>query len=161
MRSRAPARLISAIAAVAILLVGCGPGTGPAGPQPTAGGPATLGPGTLVRLGEVPLRVAVADDFARGLAGRDDLGGLDGMLFDYGQDVAPAAHPFWMRGVRFALDIRFFAADGRLVDEVQLEPCSADPCPAHVAAAPFRWVLETVAGRVAAPAGARLTVDGG
>lgn len=108
-------------------------------------------PVVSARVGTTELRLALADDHATGLAGIDTLGAVDGMLFDYGTEAAPAAHPFWMAGVRFPLDIAFFAADGELVDRVTMAPCPDDrSCPRHVAARPFRWVVETRPGAIGA-----------
>jgi uncharacterized membrane protein (UPF0127 family) len=108
------------------------------------------------------LQVAVAESPGsrnRGLSGVASLGSLDGMLFEYETEVDPAAHPFWMRDMQFPLDIDFFDADGRLVDRVRLDPCDpGDDCPRHVARSPFRWVLETMPGRLELTDESRLTL---
>lgn len=111
--------------------------------------PASLAglPVVTVRTGAGELRLAVAADHRRGLADVDGLGALDGMLFDLGREVAPEACPFWMAGVRFPLELVFVAADGRIVDRVVLAACpDRTGCPRHVAAAPFRWVVEVPPG---------------
>jgi len=106
-------------------------------------------PVVAVVAGGAELRLAVADDKATGLAGIDELGDVDGMLFDYGREVVPATHPFWMAGVRFPLELAFYDGDGRLVDRVVMGPCpDRDRCPTHVAAAAFRWVVEAPPGRI-------------
>lgn len=128
------------------------------------GGPET--PASLARLqvvtvaaGAGELRLAVAEDHRLGLADIDGLGDLDGMLFDHGREVEPAGHPFWMAGVRFPLELAFVAVDGRIVDRIVLAACpERTECPRHVAAAPFRWVVEVPPGtlggvdRLAVPA---------
>lgn len=90
--------------------------------------------------------VAVADDAAeraRGLMGVADLGGLRGMLFVFPSGGSAA---FWMKDTLLALDIAFFAADGSLVDLLEMAPCVADPCPVYQPAGPYRYALEVPAG---------------
>jgi uncharacterized membrane protein (UPF0127 family) len=135
-----PLHVLRSLAA-ALVLVAAGACATP------AAGPLDHLPVVSVRAGTTELRLALAEDRTRGLAGIDGLGALDGMLFDYGAEVAPDGHPFWMSGVRFPLEIAFFAADGRLVDRVTMTPCpDGIGCPSHVAAGPFRWVVETPPG---------------
>lgn len=129
------ARLAAALLAAIVLVTGC---AGTDVPEPLAGLPVVT-----VGAGARELRLAVAADHRRGLADVDGLGALDGMLFDLGREVAPEAYPFWMAGVRFPLELAFVAADGRIVDRVVLAACpDRTGCPRHVAAAPFRWVVE-------------------
>jgi uncharacterized membrane protein (UPF0127 family) len=71
-------------------------------------------PQALVQVGDAAVRAEVADDEAalqRGLSGRERLDADAGMLF-----VLPDDSPsFWMKGMRFALDI-VWIKDGRVVD---------------------------------------------
>jgi uncharacterized membrane protein (UPF0127 family) len=144
--ARRPAvRIAAVLLAVATLVAGCGDGRTPA----------TLAglPVVTVEVGAGTLRLAVAADHRVGLAGIDDLGDLgdlgdlDGMLFDFGREVEPSAHPFWMAGVRFPLELAFVAADGTVVDRVVLPACpDRTACPRHLAAARFRWVVEVPPG---------------
>ncbi len=90
--------------------------------------------------------VAVAYDAAeraRGLMGVVDLGELRGMLFVFPADGRAA---FWMKDTLLALDVAFFAADGSLVDLLEMAPCAADPCPVYQPAGPYRYALEAPAG---------------
>jgi uncharacterized membrane protein (UPF0127 family) len=105
---------------------------------------------TDVQVGSARLRVAVADDpteRARGLRGRRDLGDYDGMLFVFGETTTAA---FTMAGVPVALDVGFFAADGRRVDRLRMRPCDGTDadCPVYRSSAPYAWALETLAGRL-------------
>jgi uncharacterized membrane protein (UPF0127 family) len=110
-----------------------------------------------------PLRLAVPRDPSRGLMGVDDLGALDGMLFDHGQPVEPASHAFWMQGVVIPLDIAFFDGQGVLVAQLPMPLCpaadqQARTCPRFASPGPFRWAVETPAGAVALRAGSRLAI---
>jgi uncharacterized membrane protein (UPF0127 family) len=105
------------------------------------------------------LDVVFAGDKGRGLMGVDDLGSLDGMLFEYPE---PSRSRFWMRDVRFALDVAFFDADGRLLAQVAMPLCldapsSSGTCPTYSSPAPFSWALETEAGAFRFAEGAVLT----
>jgi uncharacterized membrane protein (UPF0127 family) len=141
-RSNGPTGRLLVTPFLGLALVGCA--APPSVPDALAGWPVRE-----IRLDGEVLTVVVAQDLGRGLSGVDGLGDLDGMLFEYPAEVAPGAHPFWMAGVRFPLDILFFDGAGRLVDRTRMAPC--DPpvdCPRHAAPGPFRWVLETAAGRL-------------
>lgn len=103
--------------------------------------------------------VALADDpagRARGLMGVVDLGGLRGMLFVFPADGRAA---FWMKDTALALDVAFFAADGSLVDLLEMTPCPADPCPVYEPGGPYRYALEVPAGAFAGVADLRLDVS--
>jgi len=145
--------LISSALAVATLLAACGSGGDPA-PEPIRGWPVTA-----VRVDDQVLRVVLAVDPAQGLRGIEDLGDLDGMLFDYGSDVDPAAHRFWMKDVLIPLDIAWFDADGRLVGTASMSICELD-CPTWEAPAPFRWAVESPAGSIVLSDGATLDAPG-
>lgn len=106
-------------------------------------------PTTTIGLGGRSLYVAVAGTFEarrRGLIGVDDLGALDGLLFEY---PAPIDTAFHMQGVPIPLDIAFFDGAGTLLDVRRMAPCEADPCPSYRAPAPIRWAIETEAGGLA------------
>ena len=120
-------------------------------PSPIAGWPVEQ-----VTVGDQRLNVVVAVDRSQGLTGISDLGPVDGMLFDFGQPTDPALTQFWMRGVPIALDVAFFDASGSLLNRETMAPCPAEPCPRYKASGPFRWAIETPAGRFAPSAGARL-----
>ena len=93
------------------------------------------------------VEIAATDaERATGLAGRDDIPDGCGMLFRY---AVATRHPFWMRGVRQALDVAFIAPDGRIAEIVTLQPCIAS-CPRHTPAADYTSVLEVRGGLLAA-----------
>jgi hypothetical protein len=103
-------------------------------------------PRAVVEVGGEPWRVAVADTpqrRSRGLMGVTGLGGLDGMLFVWVDDVDGA---FWMKDTLIPLDIAFFDSGGGLVDSLAMVPCEEDPCPRYRAAGSYRYALEVPAG---------------
>lgn len=72
----------------------------------------------LVRIGNVPVRVEVADTPAlwrQGLGGRDSLGDTNGMLFIF--DTS-GYHAIWMKDVRFPIDVIWVGEDFAVVDIV-------------------------------------------
>jgi uncharacterized membrane protein (UPF0127 family) len=103
--------------------------------------------GPIVTVGEASVRAEVADDAAsleRGLSGRDRLGADDGMLFLLPDD-SPA---FWMKGMRFPLDI-VWIKHGRVVDVTADVPPPSGPgasLPTYSPARPADRVLEVNAG---------------
>ena len=102
-----------------------------------------------LRVGAEAYVVAVADapdEWSRGLAGVNDLGSIDGLLFAFPEPVEAA---FFMTGATIPLDIAFFAEDGRCLSVQSMPLCAADPCPAFRAPAPYRWALEAPAGKLA------------
>jgi uncharacterized membrane protein (UPF0127 family) len=158
-------------ALLAIALVGAAGVVAFALARPPSGAPAPVPDAfaglerLALQVGDHMLDVVVAADHARGLMGIDDLGPIDGMLFEYPAQVEASAHRFWMQGVRIPLDIAFFGADGVLVSQVSMPLCpeadqAARRCPLHGAAGPFRWALETEAGTVRFAPGARLVLPG-
>ena len=126
---------------------------------------------TVVTVGDASVRAEVAADEAslqRGLSGRDRLGAGDGMLF-----LLPDDSPsFWMKGMRFPLDI-VWIKNGRVVDvtaDIPPPSGSGTSLPTYSPARPADRVLEVNAGwaarhgigrgdivRVRGAAGARLS----
>ncbi len=101
---------------------------------------------TTISIDNRDLTVAVADTpqaRGRGLMGITDLGGLDGMLFVFDNDIEAG---FWMKDTLIPLDVAFFDAEGRAVNRLSMEPCTADPCPTYNAAGPYRFAVEAPAG---------------
>ncbi len=86
-------------------------------------------------------------DHARGLMHRDRLGEGRGMLFVF-PESAPRA--FWMKHVRFPLDLIYIGADrriGRIVHRAPPCPGAAAPCPLYPSPpGGARWVLEVEGG---------------
>lgn len=104
-----------------------------------------LMPGTdVVRIGNSAHRVEVADseeERVRGLSGRDDLKGVDGMLF-----VFPEAdyHGIWMKDMKFPIDIIWISKDLKVISvDKRVSP---DTYPRTFRpSAPAQYVLETKA----------------
>lgn len=110
-----------------------------------------------VIVGGRPMRVALAErseQWSKGLGGVKGVAPLDGMLFVFPRESDGA---FWMKDTLIPLDIAFFDAKGTLVSVRTMPLCTVDACPTYVAGAPYKYALETPAGRLAGlPAGARL-----
>ena len=69
-----------------------------------------------VRIGNVPVRVAVADtedERAIGLSGRETLAATEGMLFVFEES---AYHAIWMKDMRFPIDVIWIDERLRVVD---------------------------------------------
>jgi uncharacterized protein len=93
-----------------------------------------------------PLVVAWADtpdERSRGLMGVEDLGDLDGMLFDL---ETTRTSSFTMRDTVIALDIAFFDAEGRGRGVLPMVPCDSADCPGYSIGEPARYALEVPAG---------------
>ncbi len=90
----------------------------------------------------------------RGLSGHERLAPDSGMWF-----VLPEAGTtgFWMRGMRFPIDLIWVGPNRRVVGAATLPVCRDDPCPITYPAAPAAYVLEIGAGRFAGQAGEKLT----
>ena len=97
----------------------------------------------------------------RGLMMRSELAADHSMLF-----VFPDNQPrwFWMKNTLVPLDILYFGADRKLASmQLDVPPCTADPCPSYPSDAPARYVLELPAGtarRIGVQTGDELTVEG-
>jgi len=87
---------------------------------------------------------------ARGLMQVTDpkLGGYDGMLFHYHDDVA---EDFWMRNTPMPLSIAYVSANGMIVSTADMAPCAdRDDCPNYPPAGPYRFSIEVPQGRLPA-----------
>jgi uncharacterized membrane protein (UPF0127 family) len=82
---------------------------------------------------------------AKGLMFRDDIAANRGMLFIFEDE---AIHSFWMRNVKFPIDILWLDREKRIVHMAkQVPPCKRDPCPTYSPVRPSVYVLELRAGR--------------
>lgn len=80
----------------------------------------------------------------RGLMGRTDLAGYDGMLFVFPSDTAES---FYMKDTPMPLSIAWFDSGGRYVSSTDMEPCLDKPeCPLYAAAGSYRYALEVPKG---------------
>ena len=86
-----------------------------------------------------------ADEQTKGLSIKDALQSDEGMLFPY---ETPRILSFWMKDMKFPIDIIWLSADKRVVHiEENLQPCSPLlPCPSYASNVPAQFVLETKAG---------------
>lgn len=148
-----------------------GPGT--SAELPEVDGPFAPGRTQLPGFGEVRLTIVPGPDGeplivcvllaesrpqrARGLMGVTDetLGGYDGMLFVYLEDVEGG---FWMRDTLLPLSLAYLDVDGAVVDTVDMEPCppAAETCPTYPPSGPYRLALEVPQGGLA-----RLNLEAG
>ncbi|HEX2575267.1 MAG TPA: DUF192 domain-containing protein [Aquihabitans sp.] len=88
------------------------------------------------------LTATTTDQRARGLmeVTDPDLGGYDGMLFEYDED---ASGGFWMRNTPMPLSIAYFDAERTLVSATDMAPCDdVASCPTYPPEGPFRYALE-------------------
>lgn len=98
--------------------------------------------GPVVHIGNVPIRVEVADTpalWGRGLSGRDSLPATHGILFIFDKS---AYHQIWMQDMHFVIDIIWIDEDFKVVDiKSALRP---DTYPATFEPVrPARFVIET------------------
>jgi hypothetical protein len=83
------------------------------------------------------------DQRRQGLMFRDSLATDRGMLFVFKKE---GIYKFWMKNMRFPLDIIWISQDKRIVDIRQnAQPCQG-PCESMVPAGQARFVLEVSAG---------------
>jgi uncharacterized membrane protein (UPF0127 family) len=106
-----------------------------------------------IGVGESCLRVLVADTpekRAQGLRNREDMGGYDGMVFEFGQTMNHEKTRFTMSGVKFPLTIGFYNESGLRVDATDMEVCSGNDgeCPSYGSKEAFNTALETPKGRL-------------
>jgi uncharacterized membrane protein (UPF0127 family) len=76
--------------------------------------------------------------FAKGLAGRPCITDTEGMLFSFKQ---PGQYPFWMKGMKFPIDIIWIGADHR-VTAVEVNESPSTYPDKFVNQKPAQYVLE-------------------
>ncbi|MBN2095834.1 DUF192 domain-containing protein [Candidatus Peregrinibacteria bacterium] len=93
------------------------------------------------------LKVEIADTFEqrqKGLMYRKHLDVGRGMLFVYIEPVLPS---FWMKNMRFPLDIIFIGEDLRVKTiHEKVPPCETEPCELYSPSSRIRYVLEVPGG---------------
>ena len=93
----------------------------------------------------VAAELAVTDEERQqGLMFREKIAEDQGMLFIFEDEEL---HSFWMKNMRFAIDILWLDQERRIVHlEPRVPPCPADPCPSYPPARPASFVLEIQSG---------------
>jgi uncharacterized protein len=93
----------------------------------------------------VTAELAVTDEERQqGLMFREKMAENQGMLFVF---EGEAIHAFWMKNMKFAIDIAWLDAQKRIVHlESRVPPCTADPCPNYVPKSAAMYVLELQSG---------------
>src|SRR5207249_2279127 len=115
----------------------------------SSAGLAALPSGTLtIGTGGATVAIAVqiartAEQRERGLMGRRSLAPDAGMVF---LEDGPTDATFWMRDTLIPLSIAFWGADGRIVDILDMAPCTADPCPVYRSSAAYVGAVEVNRG---------------
>jgi len=96
--------------------------------------------------GTVSLDVQVADtpdERQTGLMGRESLSPYDGMAFVWEE---PVVSSFWMKDTLIPLSIAFWDDAGRIISILDMDPCTADPCPSYGPDDPFVGAVEVDRG---------------
>lgn len=96
--------------------------------------------------GRVSVHVEIVDTpeaRQRGLMGRTSLDEDVGMLFVWPEDASSSFH---MKNTLIPLSIAFIAADGMVLRILDMEPCTADPCPTYDPRTSYRMALEVNKG---------------
>jgi len=96
---------------------------------------------------QVTAELAVTEEQRqRGLMFREQMKEDQGMLFIFEtEDI----YAFWMKNMRFSLDLLWLDSEHRIVHvEENVPPCANEPCPSYEPSRPARFVLELVSGSV-------------
>jgi uncharacterized membrane protein (UPF0127 family) len=100
-----------------------------------------------VTVGNTTVYAEAADTPAQremGLMNRTYLNADAGMLFIF---PTPQQQSFWMKNMRFPLDVVFITADNHVLEiYASVPPCTGDHCPLYTSSAPIRYALEVNAG---------------
>lgn len=100
------------------------------------------------KIGETAFSVEIADTSesrANGLSGRENLGADSGMLFVFD---APASYGFWMKGMKFPLDMVWISGDSVVGFSENLPPASGLIPKIYFPPEPVDKALELNAGSV-------------
>lgn len=102
----------------------------------------------LLKIGDSTFSVEIADtpdSRARGLSYRESLGADNGMLFIF---EAPASYGFWMKGMKFPLDMVWIVSDSIVGFSENAPPASGFVPKIYFPPEPVDKVLELNAGSV-------------
>ena len=103
-----------------------------------------FGGGGSVSAARCALLAATSEQMSKGLMGRTDLSGYDGMLFRFDGDTQGT---FYMKDTLIPLSIAWFDAQGRFISATDMPPCGDAPvCPTYGAEAAYRYALEVPEG---------------
>jgi len=83
--------------------------------------------------------VKSSEEIIKGLSLRESLDENKGMLFIFDK---PGRYDFWMKDMRFSLDILFISEDLRIIRIIFADPCLGDFCESYSPEEDFRYVLE-------------------
>lgn len=75
--------------------------------------------------------------------GRKELPPDHGMIFLYFEDTQSS---FYMKNTLIPLSIAFFDVEGNIVEILDMEPCTADPCELYTPTHSYRGALEVPQG---------------
>lgn len=95
---------------------------------------------------EVFVEVEIAqtpDERAKGLMDRDSLQDDAGMMFLF---FEPTTSGFWMKDTRIPLSIAFIGEDQTILEIIDMEPCTEDPCPLYQPSVEYTAALEVNQG---------------
>lgn len=98
--------------------------------------------GTTINKTFATIFVELADEpseISQGLMFRELLASDHGMLFLLNRDDF---HSFWMKNTKIPLEAIYIAANGSIVDILEMEPCKADPCKIYNPKFKSSYVLE-------------------
>ena len=85
--------------------------------------------------------VSSSQDISRGLMYREGLDEGMGMLFIFGSE---SRHGFWMKNMKFSIDMIWIASDGRVVHvERSVPACGDGSCRGYAPSEKAKYVLET------------------
>ena len=100
--------------------------------------------GTRAAAERCALLAETSQQHGRGLMGRRDLAGYDGMVFDFKTEHTGQ---FYMLDTPLPLSIAWFDTGGRFVSATDMEPCIGQTtCALYAAAGPYRYALEVPQG---------------
>ena len=83
------------------------------------------------------------EERAKGLMNRDSLPDDAGMMFMF---FEPTMSGFWMKDTTIPLSIAFIGEDQTVLEIINMEPCTEDPCPLYHPSVEYTAALEVNQG---------------